>query len=173
MNFMDVQKYNNRISTNNHNKLYSENNISMSQEVPVSNGVGNIVLLAFTERGQFIIPGALVSIYARHGDDTVPVSNLLTQSYPVTIRLPVSHPLGTLIKGPEYYFTTYNITIEAERFCPVKVFNIRIFPGITEQLDINMLELPPDSRSVPETIIEIPSHPRDIITRQGFNSVKY
>lgn len=111
MNFKDIQKYNNRISMYNDNRHNSNNNIFMSQEVPVNREIGHIVLLTFTDRGQFTVPNAFVTIYARQGDDSVPVSRLITQSYPITISLPVSHPLGALIRGPEYYFTTYNITI--------------------------------------------------------------
>jgi len=32
----------------------------------------------------------------------------------VTIELPIADSDGTLIKGSEYYFTTYNMTIEKE-----------------------------------------------------------
>lgn len=168
MNFKDIQKYNNGINMYNNNRFNTGNDIFMSRDLPVNQEVGYIVLLTFTERGQFVVPGALVTVYARYGEDEAFVSSLTTQSYPITIRLPVSHPSGSLIMGPEYYFTTYDLSIEAERFCPVRVFNIRIFPGITEKLDINMVESPQDATTVPETIITFPPHERDIVNSQRY-----
>lgn len=173
MNFNDIRKYNNRIGMYDNNRYDLDNGVFMNREVPVNNGVGFIVLLTFTERGQFIVPGAVVTIYARREEEEEPIDSIVTQSYPITVSLPVSHPLGSLVRGPEYYFTTYDITIESARFCPVKVNNVRVFPGVTEKFDISMIEAPPDTAVVPETIIDIPPHRRDILTGQGFRNIRY
>ncbi len=173
MNFNDISRYNNRIGMYDNNRYDLNNGVFMNKEIPVNNDIGFIVLLTFTERGQFIVPGAVVTIYARGEGKDAHVDSIMTQSYPITVSLPVSHPLGTLVRGPEYYFTTYDITIESERFCPVKVNNVRVFPGVTEKFDISMIETPSDTSAVPETIIDIPSHRRDILIGQGFRNIRY
>lgn len=173
MNFSDIRRYNNRIGMYDNNRYDLNNGVFMNREVPVNKDVGFIVLLTFTERGQFIVPGAVVTIYVKSEEKDAPVDSIVTQSYPITLSLPVSHPFGTLVRGPEYYFTTYDITIDSERFCPVKVNNVRVFPGVTERFDISMIETPSDTSVVPETIIDIPPHRRDILTGQGFRNIRY
>jgi hypothetical protein len=167
MNNNDLRKlslYNSGNSMNNYNN-YNSVNIA-NQQVPVNQEDGYVELFVFTERGQFPVPGALVTIYARQQDGDVPIKRLTTQSYPVTIILPVANPFGSLIRGPEYYFTTYNMTIEAEGFSIVRVLNLRIFPRITENFDINLYQIPEGSTLIPEKIIDIPPHPRDIVNDQ-------
>lgn len=91
---------------------------------------------------------------------------LITATNPATIELPVAHSLGTLIRGPEYFFTTYNLTIRAQGYSPVTVLNIRVFPGITENLDIILYDVPPRSETITEKIIDIPPHSRDALLEQ-------
>jgi len=154
------------------NKLYNKNlypdfhiklNKSEVLEKKASNGTGKIELFVFTERGKEPIPDAIVTIYARIGNrSSVPVKRLITTVNPITFELPVAHPQGILIEGPEYYFTTYNMKIEAKDYFTVNVLNIRMFPGITATFDYNLNHSTP---GLPEQEIYnyIPPHPRDIM----------
>lgn len=131
-------------------------------EIPVSTGNGYIRLYVFTDQGRVPIEDAVVTIYARQGEvNEVPVKRILTESKPITIELPVADPAGTLIKGPEYYFTTYNMTIEKEGFYSISVQNIRMFPGVTTEFNYNLNRILPGLPGRQETIA-IPPHPQDI-----------
>lgn len=144
------------------NKNY--NNVSASEfDVPVNSEEGFLEIFIFTERGQYAIPGAEITIYTRQENSLVPVYNTTSENYPKIISLPVAHPSGALIRGPQYYYTTYYISIIANNFAPCRVNNLRLFEGITTKLDVNMFELIPGQYPVPEKIINIPTHPRDIV----------
>lgn len=162
----------NSIYENYKNYLYSYNypninnifNIN-ANEVPVNTEVGYLELFVFTDRGQVPVEGATITIYARMGEvNEVPVLKALSEKNPITLELPVAHPLGTLIKGPEYYYTTYNMTIENPGFYAITVKNIRMFPGITAQFGYNLNRVLPGVPGRQETIA-LPTHPRDIVQR--------
>ncbi len=132
-------------------------------EVPVSNSVGYIDLYIFTDRAKDPVEGAKVVFYVRKGDvNTVPVKEVITKKVPTKVELPVANSLGTLIKGPEYYYTTYNMTIEKEDYYSITVLNIRVFPGITTQFTFNLNPVVPGVPGKQETI-SIPPHPRDMV----------
>lgn len=86
-------------------------------EVPVNKGTGYLELYVYKNRQNEPMTDAIVTIYARQGEvNAVPIIKVPTTNSPTVIELPVAHPLGTLIKSPEYYFTAYNMTIDAEGF---------------------------------------------------------
>lgn len=152
-----LYKYGNRIEDN--------NKVFMNEfDVPINRDEAFLEIFLFTERGRYPIPGAAITIYVLQNNNMVPVYYLTSESYPITIALPVAHPLGTLIKGPMYYFTSYYITIEANNFAPCRVNNLRLFEGITTNLDVDMFDIIPGQTPVPEKIINIPAHPRDIVS---------
>lgn len=151
--------------------VYNNLNIFFAEQqqlqVPVNQEIGYIELFVFTDRGTVPINNATVTVYARQTALIgAPIMTLTTATNPATIELPVAHPSGTLIQGPEYFFSTYNLTIRAQGYSPVTVLNIRVFPGITENLDINLFDVPPGSETIPEKIIDIPPHPRDTVLNQ-------
>ncbi len=155
-------KYKNYLYSYNYPKLNNINN-SNSGEVPVNTENGYVELFVFTDRGNVPVEGAIVTVYAAEGDvNAAPVIRFSTTTNPIIIELPVAHPLGSLIKGPEYYFTTYNMTIEKPDFYTINVKNIRLFPGVTVQFNYNLNSTLPGVPGRQETIA-IPPHPRDVI----------
>lgn len=162
MNYYNLHKKSYVDSYNIYNK--KENNIIMSErQVPINSDQGFLEIFVFTERGKLPIPGALVTIYAKQDNNSIPIYNFYTQNYPITLSFPVAHPLGTLIRGPEYYFTTYDIKVEAPGFAPYRINNVRLFEGVTIKIDIDMQEIITGQYPIPETIINMPLHERDRI----------
>lgn len=168
MNYYDFQKlyygYKNYGIYNmfNCNKANLNSNIFMN-EVPVNSEVGYIELYVTKNLGKEVATDAVVTIYAVQGDlDQVPVKRLIITQNPTVIELPMAHNLGTLIKGPEYYFTTYNLTIESEGYYKITTLNIRLFPKIKSSFFYNLnIILQGDPNS--DEIINIPPHPRDAL----------
>ncbi len=151
--------------------IYYKTDIYMN-EVPVNTDVGYIELFVFTDRGLVPVEGAEVTFYVRRGeDDRVMVKKIITESNPIIVELPIAHPLGTLIRGPEYYFTAYDMTIEKEGYYGINVLNIRMFPGITVQFNYNLNRALPNVPGRQETF-SIPPHPRDIVKNQLYKSRK-
>lgn len=166
-----IPTYKNDIYKNNYiyNTNKNTNKTSISQfQVPISQDVGFLEVFVFTQRGRFAIPNAVITIYARQENNSIPINNLATETYPITVSLPIAHPLGTLIRGPEYYFTTYDVTVEAVDFAPARINNIRLFEGITTNLNIDMFAIIKGQYPIPENIVNIPPHPRDNVGGQQY-----
>jgi hypothetical protein len=132
-------------------------------EMEVNHDIGYLELFVFTDRGATPVERATITIYARQGEvNEVPVEKIISTKDPVTVALPVAHPKGSLIEGPEYYYTTYNMTIEKPDYYAITVKNIRIFPGVTAKFSYHLNRVLPGVPGRQETIA-IPSHPRDVV----------
>jgi len=129
-------------------------------EIPVSNEYGFIELQVTKDLGREVATGALLTIYVNHNGDQIPVAKLNITQHPTLIRLPIAHPSGTLVRGAEYYFTPYNLTIENEGYYRIATQNIRLFPNITASFFYNLNRIIPGEYNREEITI-IPPHPRD------------
>jgi len=166
MNYYEIQKLYNEYKNcgiynmHNYNYAYLNSNIFMN-EVPVNREVGYIELYVTKNLGKEVATDAVVTIYVNQGNsDQVLVKRLIISQNPTLIELPIAHNLGNLIKGPEYYFTTYNLTIESEGYYKITTLNIRLFPKIKSSFFYNLNII---SQGTPnrDEIIDIPPHPRD------------
>jgi len=141
---------------------YYTNKIFMCKSEP-NTGVGYINLNVITGLENAPLPQANVTIYVRQGSDKeIPIMWITTTLNSILVQLPVSYSPETLIKGPEYAFSNYNIKVAAEGYYTTRIINIRMFPEITTDFNINMI---PVIRENPnhEQIIVLPPHPRDTI----------
>lgn len=128
--------------------------------VPVSNEMGYIEIYLTKNLGRDTATDAILTIYVNQDGNQVPVISLSPTQNPTTIGLPVANPHGTLIEGPEYYFTPYNLTIESEGYYRIVTQNIRLFPGITVMFFYNLNQIV-SSDPIREEITIFPPHPRD------------
>jgi len=166
MNYYEIQKLYNGYKNYGIYNMYNCNNANLNSnifmnEVPVNSEVGYIELYVTKNLGKEVATDAVLTIYVNRGDlDQVPVKRLITTQNPTLIELPIAHNLGNLIKVPEYYFTTYNLTIESEGYYKITTLNIRLFPKIKSLFFYNLNII---SQGAPnrDEIINIPPHPRD------------
>lgn len=152
---------------NNYNKYFSYANRNLNfdvfiNEVPISNEYGFIELHVTKNLAKEVATGALLTIYVSQNGNKIPVVNLSITQNPTLIMLPIAHSLGTLIKGPEYYFTPYDLTIESEGYYKIITQNIRLFPNVTASFFYNLNQIVPGEPNN-EQITVIPPHPRDEI----------
>lgn len=155
--FKNINKYNN-------NRLTFIN----ESQVPVNSNIGYLRLNVSSKQGQIAVNNASVTVYVRTGEEPVPIYNEVLDNSSITISLPVSHPLGLQIRGPEYYFTTYDVTVIAQGYSPYRCNNLRFFEGITTKLDVCLNPIVPGQFPIPEQIVDIPPHPRDILDIQRY-----
>ncbi len=109
------------------------------------------------------LSNATITIYVTNGTNRdIPVMHLITTINPIRIELPMANDLGTLIAGPEYNFSTYNIRVDAFGYISGNIYNIRLFPNITSDFNIELFPVT-QLRAQPliEERIDIPPHPRD------------
>lgn len=78
-----------------------------------------------------------------------------------TITLPVIYnPLDPLESG-EYYFTTYNLRVQAINYYTVNVVDLRVFPDITTYFQIDMIPVAVGPTEGPDRTVIIPPSPID------------
>lgn len=109
------------------------------------------------------IPYSTITVYVTNGPQRdVPIMHLVTTLNPVRIDLPMANELGTQILGPEYSFSTYNISIDVFGYFSRILNDIRLFPNTTTDFLIEMIPIT-QVRQLPiiEERTEIPPHPRD------------
>nr|WP_312577549.1 hypothetical protein [Sedimentibacter sp.] len=133
----------------------------------ITNKVGYLNIYVFTGKEQIPIANATVTVYVRKGDDLeIPIMRFITSTNPILIQIPVAYSPDTLIVGPEYSFSTYNLRVEASGYYITRILNIRMFPGIVTDFNVSMIPTTESSLAGSgEQIINIPPHPRDIIAR--------
>lgn len=160
----------NKIIFRNLNKYNTNNRLMFMNElqVPVNSNIGYLQITVSSKQDQIAVHNASVTVYVRTDEETFPIYNEVLDNLSTTISLPVSHPLGFQIRGPEYYFTTYDVTVIAQGYSPYRCNNLRFFEGITTNLDVCLNPLVPGQYPVPEQIVDIPPHPRDILDSQRY-----
>jgi hypothetical protein len=111
------------------------------------------------------IPYATITIYVTDEERRdIPIMHLVTTINPVRIELPIANKLGTLIRGPEYNFSTYNISVDIFGYFTNIIYNNRLFPNITTDFVIEMIPIiQPQPQPIIEERLEIPPHPRDVL----------
>lgn len=88
------------------------------------------------------IPYATIIVYVTNGPQRdIPIMHLVTTLNPVRINLPMANELGTQILGPEYQFSTYNISIDVFGYFTRMIYNIRLFPNTTTDFVIEMITI--------------------------------
>lgn len=147
----------------NYGSVYKNSNReSRADEVPVNTEMGYIEIYITKNFGRDISTDAILTIYVNQDGNYIPVTTISTTQNPTIIELPVAHPQGTLVEGPEYYFTPYSLTIESEGFYRIITQNIRLFPNIKSTFYYNLNEIV-FGEPKREEITIFPSHPRDIL----------
>lgn len=130
----------------------------------VTNNTGFIRLNIINQTDKTPVSNATVTIYVTDGmQRDIPVMHLITTINPIRIELPMANDLGTLIAGPEYDFSTYNIRVDAFGYLSRNIYNVRLFPNTTSYFEIDLI---PVTQLQVQPLIEerfnIPPHPRDV-----------
>ena len=112
-----------------------------------------------------LLPNSGVTIYVTDGNQRdIPILHLVTIINPIRLELPVACRIGTHVQGPEYSFSTYNLRVDVFGYFANVVYNIRLFPNVTTDFQIEMIPIT-QVRLDPtyEERIQIPPHPRDVM----------
>lgn len=139
------------------------NYINMLQGTSVYNtGFMRLYIVNYIDRTP--VTNATITIYVTDGQQRdIPVMHLVTTINPIRVELPMANELGTLIVGPEYNFSTYNLRVDAFGYFARNIYNIRLFPNITTDFEIDLVPISYlEAQPFIEERFNIPPHPRDI-----------
>ena len=171
----------NKINDNADNPYRAKNNIIAKTEItdkkapsnenaPVEETkpkveTGYIAVGVFTALQALPVPGAVVTIYTinQQGEENA-IYHLITDENGrvPTVELPVIYNPENPLESSKYYFTTYNMRVQAINYYTVNIIDIRVFPGITTAYRIDMIPaIPGPTKEQPEQKIIIPSSPID------------
>ncbi len=160
MNYCGIQKYYNKSKNGN---AYKNSNVGVFiNEIPVSSDSGYIEIHITKDLGRALATDAILTIHVNQNGNRIPIRRLSPTQNPTLIELPIAHPMGTLVRGAEYYFTPYDLTIENEGYYRIMTQNIRLFPNIKAMFFYNLNQIIPGIPNHEEITI-IPPHPRDDI----------
>lgn len=142
--------------------IYHSYYVNMLENANIIN-YGFILLNIVNQVDRTPVPNATITIYVTDGvQGDIPVMHLITTINPIRIVLPMANDLGTLIIGPEYNFSTYNLRVDAFGYFSRVIYNIRLFPGITTDFEIELVPVRQiEAQPLIEERINIPPHPRD------------
>lgn len=153
-----IYRYENKFNIDNKNFT----NMFMNDlPILINNNIGYLQINVSSKQGKVTVNNASITVYVRGDEGPIQIYSEVLDNSSTTISLPVSHPLGTQIRGPEYYFTTYDVTVIADCYSPYRCNNLRFFEGITTNLDVFLTPVVPGVYPIPEHIVDIPPHPRD------------
>ena len=121
------------------------------------------------------IPYSTITVYVTDGAQRdIPIMHLVTTLNPVRIELPMAVDLGTRIVGPEYNFSTYNISIDVFGYFTHIFYDIRLFPNTTVDFTIGMVPITQvQLQPIIEERIIIPPHPRDEVLNSQARKTGY
>lgn len=126
---------------------------------------GYIAVGVFTALQALPVPDAVVTIYLFNSDGEEEALYILVTDANGRIpdvELPVSYNPNNPLVSSEYYFTSYNIRVQAINYYTVNILDVRVFPDITTVYRINMIPViagTPKEKS--EQTIVIPPSPID------------
>lgn len=127
---------------------------------------GYISVGVFTALGALPVPNAVVTIYTNDEE-----GNEIVLSHQVTdangrvpdVELPVIYNRFDSLESSEYFFSTYNLRIEAQNYYTVNILDSRVFPGTKTNFRVDMIPIAAgETEEAPEQTFVIPPSPIDI-----------
>ena len=154
-----------KVEALNQNNTPQVNKEAPANETKPETSVGYLAIGVFTALGALPVPGAVVTIYNYNarGEETALYHLITDENGRVpNVQLPVVYDPTNPLTSPDFYFTTYNMRIQAINYYTVNVLDIRIFPDITTGYRVDLIPVmsgaPVDQR---EQTIVIPPSPID------------
>ncbi len=128
--------------------------------------VGYISVGVFTASGALPVEDAVVTVYILddEGDENV-ISHLVTDANGQipTIQLPVYYDSYNPLESSKYFFSTYNLRVQAINYYTVNILDFRVFPDTTTNFTIEMIPVAAGPTGAgPDTTYVVPPSPIDI-----------
>lgn len=134
-------------------------------ETPPEVSAGYIAVGVFTALGALPVKDAVVTIYtANEAGEENAIYHLVTDANGriPNVELPVMYNPKNPLESSKYFFSTYNMRIQAINYYTVNVVDLRIFPNITTDYSVSLIPvMSGPTTDLPEQTIVIPPSPID------------
>ena len=140
-----------------------------AEEKPISQiedniKTGYLSVGVFTALQALPVPGAVVTIYLFNKDGVEEALYILVTDENGRIpdvELPVSYNPDDPFSSSEYFFTQYNLMVQAINYYTVNILDVRVFPDVTTVYKIDLIPVMAGTTKEPEQTIVIPPSPID------------
>lgn len=128
--------------------------------------VGYISVGVFTASGALPVEDAVVTVYTldENGDENV-ISFLVSDAngQVPTIELPVIYDRSNPLESSKYFFSTYNLRVQAINYYTQNIQDFRVFPNTTTNFQVELIPVAAGiGQTAPEITTVIPPSPIDI-----------
>jgi len=126
---------------------------------------GYLAVSVFTASGALPVEGAVVTVYILddNGDENI-ISHQVTDAngkVPI-IELPSSYNPQNPLESSQYYFSTYNLRVQAVNYYTVNIMDFRIFPNTTTTFNVQLIPAAAGPKGTgPNQVFVIPPSPID------------
>ncbi|MDF2676993.1 MAG: hypothetical protein K0Q97_1307 [Bacillota bacterium] len=136
-------------------------------EITIQPSYGSASVGVFTALGALPVKDAVVTIYLldENAEEVDLYFRVTDESGRVEdMQLAVFYDPTNPLVSPEFYFTTYNMRIQAFNYYTQNILDFRVFPGVKTNLRINLIPViqGENQETAPEQTIIIPPSPIDI-----------
>lgn len=135
--------------------------ITVEETTTIQPTVGSVSVGVFTALGALPVKDAIVTIYLvdQNGEEVVFYYRTTDESGRIPdTNLAVFYDPSNPYVSPEFYFTTYNMRVQAINYYTQNILDFRVFPGVKTNLRVNLLPViqGEDQETAPEQTIVIP-----------------
>ncbi len=128
--------------------------------------VGYLTVGVFTASGALPVEDAVITVYTldANGEEDV-ISHLVSDlnGQVPTVELPAIYDQSDPLESPEYYFSTYNLRVQAINYYTYNILDFRVFPDTTTSFMIEMIPVPAGpTGTTPGMTFVVPPSPIDI-----------
>lgn len=139
--------------------------VTETPEAPTTPEAGYISVGVYTALGALPVPNAVVTIYTidESGEENALYHYVTDENGRIpTVALPSYYDPSNPLESPKYYFTTYNMRVQAINYYTVNILDLRVFPGVTTVYRVDLIPVMAGSETDhPERTIIIPPSPID------------
>lgn len=141
--------------------------ITNEVELTIQPSYGYVAAGVFTALGALPVKDAVVSVYLfdENGEEVNLYYRVTDESGRVPdMQLAVFYDPTNPLVSPEFYFTTYNMRVQAFNYYTQNILDIRVFPGVKTNLRVNLIPViqGENQETAPEKTLVIPQSPIDI-----------
>jgi len=139
---------------------------TLNTQLPEETETGTISVGVYTASRALPVQDAVVTVYHldESGDEHVLAHYVTDRNGRIPdIILPVVYTPGDPLESAEFYFSTYNLRVQAFNYYTQNMLDIRVFPHTTTRFNIDLIPVAAGvpSGEAPERTIVIPPSPID------------
>lgn len=177
MNYNNIKKHRKFMPYMAHNIKVRNLEVNTEPELPIDTKVnenlyediiestGYINVGVYTALGALPVKDAVVTIYALDGDEEIALYILGTDISGRVPRMevPVFYDETNPLQSPDFYFTTYNMRVQAIGYYNVNVIDLRVFPNTATNYSVVLIPvMEGGTEEESNQTIVIPETPADI-----------